>query len=413
MVTSLTAEDVRTHLHEVGWRDELTDGDLASTLDQLVGWNLLDVGQNHTERYRTARDYERRNLQYAMTRAGEAALAGHAADGRDAVGDRCSAERRAGRDRGEARRTGGPEQRHGRRHRRDRPADLRPAAGAGRPPRCAGRQRQAVQRRPATATASGERRRDDVRPGQAVDRDVPAGVHLPARRACCARPPGARSGTRGRRRGTRRPRLRRCRAAAAPAHAGARAPVDRSRRGAMGGPGRVVRPDRRDGSADPGPERDGSTGDRRAAAGHRAAAGREAAAVQRRGGLPPAGPVVRGGTRRGGDAPALARRVRAELRPARAPRPPGSGDRARGLPVGGRRARARLAHPAGVGPDGGLLAHGPRTRCGGDSSGARRAGARRARGRGARAGVALHGRDGFGSPRSSSSRCSHSASCST
>jgi len=79
MVTSLTAEDVRSHLHAVGWRDELADADLASTLDQLVGWGLLDVGQNHTERYRTARDYERRNLQYSVTRAGEAALAGHVA----------------------------------------------------------------------------------------------------------------------------------------------------------------------------------------------------------------------------------------------------------------------------------------------------------------------------------------------
>lgn len=79
MVTSLTTDDVRSHLHAVGWRDELPDADLASTLDQLVSWGLLDVGQNHTERYRTARDYERRNLQYAVTRAGEAALAGHVA----------------------------------------------------------------------------------------------------------------------------------------------------------------------------------------------------------------------------------------------------------------------------------------------------------------------------------------------
>lgn len=37
------------------------------------------MGQNHTERYRTARDYERRNLQYALTRAGEAVLVGHVA----------------------------------------------------------------------------------------------------------------------------------------------------------------------------------------------------------------------------------------------------------------------------------------------------------------------------------------------
>jgi uncharacterized protein (TIGR02677 family) len=79
MVTSLTAEDVRSHLQAVGWRDELTDEELASSLDQLVSWKLLDVGQNHTERYSTARDYERRNLQYAVTRAGEAALVGHAA----------------------------------------------------------------------------------------------------------------------------------------------------------------------------------------------------------------------------------------------------------------------------------------------------------------------------------------------
>ena len=79
MVTSLTADDVRAHLRAVGWRDDLTDEDLASSLDQLVSWKLLDVGQNHTERYRTARDYERRNLQYAVTRAGEAALAGHMA----------------------------------------------------------------------------------------------------------------------------------------------------------------------------------------------------------------------------------------------------------------------------------------------------------------------------------------------
>lgn len=79
MVTSLTPDDVRSYLHAVGWRDELTDEDLASSLDQLVSWKLLDVGQNHTERYRTARDYERRNLQYSVTRAGESALVGHVA----------------------------------------------------------------------------------------------------------------------------------------------------------------------------------------------------------------------------------------------------------------------------------------------------------------------------------------------
>lgn len=39
-------------------------------------WELLDVVHNHAENYRTAEDYERRNLQYSLTRRGEAALAG-------------------------------------------------------------------------------------------------------------------------------------------------------------------------------------------------------------------------------------------------------------------------------------------------------------------------------------------------
>ena len=79
LVTSLTLDDVRYHMHQIGWRDDLEDNDLTGALDKLVDWGLLDVGQNHTERYRTARDYERRNLQYALTRAGEATLVGHVA----------------------------------------------------------------------------------------------------------------------------------------------------------------------------------------------------------------------------------------------------------------------------------------------------------------------------------------------
>lgn len=79
LVTSLTADDVRRHLDDVGWRDELGDAELTAALDQLVAWRLLESGQNHTERYRTVREYERRNLQFSLTRHGEAALAGHAA----------------------------------------------------------------------------------------------------------------------------------------------------------------------------------------------------------------------------------------------------------------------------------------------------------------------------------------------
>jgi uncharacterized protein (TIGR02677 family) len=79
LVTSLTADDVRRHLDEVGWRDDLSDAELTAALGQLVTWGLLESGQNHTERYRTVREYERRNLQFSLTRHGEASLAGHAA----------------------------------------------------------------------------------------------------------------------------------------------------------------------------------------------------------------------------------------------------------------------------------------------------------------------------------------------
>jgi uncharacterized protein (TIGR02677 family) len=74
--TALGIDDVRARLRTVGWLDALEDEDLVSALDQLRAWNLLDVIQNHSENYRTATEYERRNLQYSLTRQGEAALAG-------------------------------------------------------------------------------------------------------------------------------------------------------------------------------------------------------------------------------------------------------------------------------------------------------------------------------------------------
>jgi uncharacterized protein (TIGR02677 family) len=74
--TALGIDDVRTRLRSVGWLDALEDDDLAAALEQLRQWNLVDVIQNHSENYRTASEYERRNLQYSLTRQGEAALAG-------------------------------------------------------------------------------------------------------------------------------------------------------------------------------------------------------------------------------------------------------------------------------------------------------------------------------------------------
>ncbi|MEU1624885.1 TIGR02677 family protein [Streptomyces sp. NPDC020096] len=76
LVTALSLDEVRERLRGVGWFDALTDDDLVAALRQLGEWRLLDAVQNHAGNYRTAEEYERRNLQYSLTRRGEAAFAG-------------------------------------------------------------------------------------------------------------------------------------------------------------------------------------------------------------------------------------------------------------------------------------------------------------------------------------------------
>jgi len=70
--TSLGLDDVRAQLRSIGWLDALDDDDLIAALGQLRLWNLIDVIQSHAADYRTASEYERRNLQYSLTRQGEA-----------------------------------------------------------------------------------------------------------------------------------------------------------------------------------------------------------------------------------------------------------------------------------------------------------------------------------------------------
>ncbi|MEC3977963.1 TIGR02677 family protein [Amycolatopsis sp. H20-H5] len=74
--TALGLDDVRARLRSIGWFDALDDEDLSGALGKLRDWQLLDVLQNHAENYRTASEYERRNLQYSLTKRGEAAFAG-------------------------------------------------------------------------------------------------------------------------------------------------------------------------------------------------------------------------------------------------------------------------------------------------------------------------------------------------
>ncbi|WP_091289004.1 TIGR02677 family protein [Amycolatopsis xylanica] len=76
METALGLDDVRDRLRSVGWFGAIEDDDLARALEQLRNWKLLDVVQNQAENYRTASEYERRNLRYSLSRQGAAAFAG-------------------------------------------------------------------------------------------------------------------------------------------------------------------------------------------------------------------------------------------------------------------------------------------------------------------------------------------------
>jgi uncharacterized protein (TIGR02677 family) len=74
--TALTFDEVRARLRSVGWFEAVTDEELDSTLSRLRQWGLVDVVQNHAVHYTTAEDYERKNLQYLLTKRGEAAFEG-------------------------------------------------------------------------------------------------------------------------------------------------------------------------------------------------------------------------------------------------------------------------------------------------------------------------------------------------
>ncbi|WP_242884426.1 TIGR02677 family protein [Actinomadura litoris] len=74
--TSLTFDQVRERLRAVGFYTPVQDDELTRALGQLTKWKLLDIVQNHAGNYATAEEYERKNLQYLLTRRGEAAFAG-------------------------------------------------------------------------------------------------------------------------------------------------------------------------------------------------------------------------------------------------------------------------------------------------------------------------------------------------
>lgn len=73
---ALTFDKVRAGLAAAGWDEPLDDGQLQHTLDALKEWRLLDVTQDHSARYATPEDFERRNLQWSLTPHGQAAIGG-------------------------------------------------------------------------------------------------------------------------------------------------------------------------------------------------------------------------------------------------------------------------------------------------------------------------------------------------
>ncbi|GLY71257.1 hypothetical protein Atai01_78760 [Amycolatopsis taiwanensis] len=74
--TSLSLDGLHERLRTVGWFGALEDAELMRALGSLRDWRLVDAIQSQTENYRTAEEYERRNLQYSLTKRGEAAFAG-------------------------------------------------------------------------------------------------------------------------------------------------------------------------------------------------------------------------------------------------------------------------------------------------------------------------------------------------
>jgi len=73
---ALRLEHVRSGLDAAGWDDAVDDDRLRAVLGQLVEWGLLDVTQDHAAHYATPEEFERRNLQWSLTPAGEAAIGG-------------------------------------------------------------------------------------------------------------------------------------------------------------------------------------------------------------------------------------------------------------------------------------------------------------------------------------------------
>lgn len=76
LAPALNLDQVRGALADEGWDEPLDDETLSRALGSLVGWNLLDVTQDHGASYATPEEFERKNLQWSLTQRGDAAVGG-------------------------------------------------------------------------------------------------------------------------------------------------------------------------------------------------------------------------------------------------------------------------------------------------------------------------------------------------
>lgn len=76
LAPALNLDQVRAAVAALGWDEPLGDEALQATLTALTGWGLLEATQDHSARYSTPEEFERKNLQWSLTPRGEAAIAG-------------------------------------------------------------------------------------------------------------------------------------------------------------------------------------------------------------------------------------------------------------------------------------------------------------------------------------------------
>lgn len=76
LAPALNLDAVRAALTTVGWDEPVDDEVLQRALSSLTDWELLEATQDHSARYATPEEFERKNLQWSLTPRGEAAITG-------------------------------------------------------------------------------------------------------------------------------------------------------------------------------------------------------------------------------------------------------------------------------------------------------------------------------------------------